>query len=346
MQYEWAWLKRIVFTWLACGTTVMADKFDWALEPSLTNHVISADSDGFARFPDSRCEQARGGATFSTNQFEAYLESILKTAHHWANEKGLTNAAGESVTRILIYVHGGLNKFSETATRAAQLAPVMMADTNHAQYPIFLAWPSDFQSTYKQHVTEIRQGVHEKTGLNLASAPIVTAVDVAMVPVTLPAEWWNQLLNLRDRTQVFRNFTLKSRLGSAATNTRVSLNWTNRIESSLYEGGFRQEPFKQTGLALLTPVRATIGTLGQGALAQESWRMMKRRTTNILFPPQSIQPIPQLGPQGDKVNAATSSSGWASKCRIRPIVKPKKKSRTNDANWRSRWWATAWGRSS
>jgi hypothetical protein len=45
------------------------------------------------------------------------------------------------------------------------------------------------------------------------------------------------------------------------------------------------DSLKDTGLSLVGfPVRVTLGTLGQGTIAQASWKNMKRRTTQIVHP--------------------------------------------------------------
>jgi hypothetical protein len=41
--------------------------------------------------------------------------------------------------------------------------------------------------------------------------------------------------------------------------------------------------------ALSSPLRATIGTLGQGQITAASWQVMKRRTSNLLYPPDQFE---------------------------------------------------------
>lgn len=78
------------------------------------------------------------------NEYKEYFNGI------WENTQ---NQNGNK--RILIFVHGGLNRFNSALDRANNLYQKILKD---GYYPIFIIWDSSLLSSYLDHLLWIRQG--------------------------------------------------------------------------------------------------------------------------------------------------------------------------------------------
>ncbi len=86
----------------------------------------------------------------STNDFDQHLAAITKAI---ATD---TNCIAPDGTRqILIFVHGGLNTYNQSLTRANEITPKISAAH---YYPLFVNWDSGLKSSYLEHLFLVRQG--------------------------------------------------------------------------------------------------------------------------------------------------------------------------------------------
>lgn len=99
--------------------------------------------------------------------------------------------------RILIHIHGGLNRQVETVERAAELYQGILEDGAH---PIFINWQSSLIPSYQYHLTDIRQGEDWNQGTwssvgAYLTAPFYLAADLARAGVRLPTATFLQIRN-------------------------------------------------------------------------------------------------------------------------------------------------------
>lgn len=63
-----------------------------------------------------------------------------------------------ALNKIIIFVHGGLNGHSQSISRSARLLPKIICEDG--LYPFFIHWQSSLESSYAEHLLNIRQGKH------------------------------------------------------------------------------------------------------------------------------------------------------------------------------------------
>lgn len=98
--------------------------------------------------------------------------------------------------KLLVYFHGGLNKYKHTDQRMeSQIGSIMkglpktkfqnkkvgdnsLPITEHWQFPVFVSWPSSALDTYKEHLLELREGRRVAPSLSYFSSPIILIEDL------------------------------------------------------------------------------------------------------------------------------------------------------------------------
>uniref|UniRef100_UPI0040276BCD hypothetical protein n=1 Tax=Candidatus Wunengus sp. YC63 TaxID=3367699 RepID=UPI0040276BCD len=78
------------------------------------------------------------------NEYANYIKSNI-----------ISNIESKKKQKILIFVHGGLNRFNSALKRAEKLYEEILKD---GYYPIFIIWDSSLVSSYLDHLLWIRQG--------------------------------------------------------------------------------------------------------------------------------------------------------------------------------------------
>lgn len=243
------------------------------------HHVIAADEHGLSM--DLQSDQR-----YSPQGFEEAVNNMFNRAERLAKLKA-EEAVGDQWTgrmpvKILVHVHGGLNNLSHTEERAKTLAPVIMNEAVDWYYPIFLSWPSSFGSTYPEHLFSVRNG--NKVGpYGKATFPLVLGMDLVQSLARMPLDLYYQGVNFKDRAFSRTRFqSMLSRSWKIAEERRSGIDRETLRWSRYYRSdGSRRQMFLDV---VQIPVRATLGTLYQGTIAQASWNNMKRRTTNIVDP--------------------------------------------------------------
>jgi len=115
-------------------------------------------------------------------------------------------ATSDTVNRLLIFVHGGLNtqigSISRVVTREVresgeaprETLPLYNAIAAAGSYPLFINWRASFTSNYADNLTLIRQGEKQPL-LGPATAPTVFVVDVMRGITRAPLVWSGQAVN-------------------------------------------------------------------------------------------------------------------------------------------------------
>lgn len=95
----------------------------------------------------------------------------------------------DSKLKMTIFIHGGLNDFATAVRRPKLMTEAMLADH---QYPIFIAWNSDFWPNYVDHLFRIRKGLNRPV-LGIVSSPVVFVEDVGRSVVRIPASIYKEI---------------------------------------------------------------------------------------------------------------------------------------------------------
>jgi len=121
------------------------------------------------------------------------VKSDLKAATDLATEKS------SKKTRLLIYVHGGLNAVEKSIERNKKLAHNIMADEYYWSYPRFLVWPSDGSTNYFEHALNISGGRYSENLIRGIFGGVATLVsDFLEAIVDVPRSWYAQGVNFKD----------------------------------------------------------------------------------------------------------------------------------------------------
>jgi hypothetical protein len=175
-------IEAVLFVRVAAETTTN----QWTREQETIfarQHVFMVNNDGVCI--DPRYQWKLPGGTNSINIYRDCLTLIEAGIREWCR----TNQAGDK--RIVVFVHGGMNPYSDSLDRMNRFGPMMMA-TNC--YPIFVVWNSGPFSSYWDHLTRIRQGKeHHKIGR--ITAPFVFISDLARGVARFPVTFSGQIYN-------------------------------------------------------------------------------------------------------------------------------------------------------
>ena len=218
----------------------------------------------------------------STNDFDQHLADITK-----AIASNTNCIAPDGTRQILIFVHGGLNTFNQSLTRAKDIAPNIAS--NH-YYPLFVNWDSGLKSSYLEHLFLVRQGEVEPVWGPI-TFPLYFVADVGRAVTRAPVVWYYQLTS---------DFTTTMRYENPI---RFGLNHTNaqpRFSSNSWPGlrlsiGSDQRTWPSqcgyfTSYVITFPLKLATGPVID-AFGKSAWDNMSRRTqTMFRSPAEFAQP--------------------------------------------------------
>jgi hypothetical protein len=123
--------------------------------------------------------------------YDEYLDGLF------ASLRKHSDAKNNGKRKVLIFVHGGMNKQKDAIERAAQLSPRIKNDSDH-YYPIFINWDSSFLSSYYDHLFHVRQGVYYRSWQLRAwvLAPFYFLADMGRMIAQTPMLWLNELAKI------------------------------------------------------------------------------------------------------------------------------------------------------
>lgn len=204
--------------------------------------------------------------------------------------------------KILVMVHGGLNKYKDTDEKIKKgMHQTIKTDGDDWHYPIFISWPSDALSTWRENTFSIREGKKTNQALGLAGSPFVITADVLTSVGRFPITAFYQVANEKDRIASAGGLP-KSWLSASWKASQKQLcgtvplkdcakevqppNPPQKIKANLstyHTKGFNKA---RNGVlqALTLPVRYTVGSVWHSSISTSSWENMKRRTRNMFYP--------------------------------------------------------------
>jgi hypothetical protein len=181
------WLLPIpLFLYAGCSTYY---------ETVPTNHIIMVNTEGHSVDPTGNilCKEATAWPcngkhntlfeyrALNNFQYHRYVEALLDNIQNGKTCGTSFDGARsylekmENIRRppkLFVFIHGGLNRQTETIERAAKLCE-RIADAGY--YPLFLNWQSAFSTSYLNHLFWIRQGEDWREGMLSTAGGILTA---------------------------------------------------------------------------------------------------------------------------------------------------------------------------
>jgi pimeloyl-ACP methyl ester carboxylesterase len=191
---------------------------------------------------------------------ELYIENIIENYN--------TLKSHDKDLKLIIFIHGGLNNFSTAVARPRKMVGDMLRDH---QYPIFIAWNSDFGPNYIDHLFRIRKGL-KRPVLGAITSPVVFVEDVGRSLVRIPSSMYKEI---SDPIAV-----------STSVNSVDEENYQKRI-NKLKELDFKVKnppPYVGVGgdyLTVWNPVKLVMAPLVDG-FGTGAWNGMLRRTDLVL----------------------------------------------------------------
>lgn len=142
-----------------------------------TNHIVMVNTEGHPVDPtgSASCEQSGAGLcngahntlveypTLTESQYHKYVRDLVVNLQRGTSCEATQGTASYLRERkdkglppkLFIFIHGGLNRQTESVERAAQLCSRIAKE---GYYPIFLNWQSALSPSYWNHLVHIRQG--------------------------------------------------------------------------------------------------------------------------------------------------------------------------------------------
>jgi hypothetical protein len=155
---------------ISCATTNPIDV-------EATRHILPIDRNG--EYYSSFCIESlslKKGQDCPKTDLNGQIERVIQ---------GIANSKKNNKTKILIFIHGGLNKLSKSIKRAA----IQYGEINKSisSYAIFINWRSGPLETYFDQMLCVREGLDSAWGP--ATFPIYLATDIAKSIANSPKSW-------------------------------------------------------------------------------------------------------------------------------------------------------------
>ena len=160
----------------------------------LAEHIIRANEDGLA----IDLEKIEDSKYLNEDDFEEYVNNILDKAEELGKKRSEMNESGSFKVKILIHVHGGLNKYKHTDERIMKFADKIMKEESDWHYPIFISWPSGVGSTYGEQLLRIRKGVKTEPPVSYIGVPFIGMSHMGTSIGKIPENFYHHLVNSKD----------------------------------------------------------------------------------------------------------------------------------------------------
>jgi hypothetical protein len=173
---------------LLCGCS-SCPKLTCCDKQKILDHIIAVDGKGFPHDPTDPNGPAESFCAYRQQLDHMFFE--MQTFHD-----------AHPGSKVLVFVHGGLNSPSDSLKFArAEMDPAMSA----GYYPIYLDWNSGILDTYGDHILTITQGEEDTSVVRYLFSPFYVVADIGRALVRTPIVWANQLAS--DLQAVGTDFT-------------------------------------------------------------------------------------------------------------------------------------------
>jgi hypothetical protein len=224
------------------------------------NHMLYIDGYGNLVDPVTGGIVGDGGLATTKELEKAYLDKIFENFYRLKQR--------DKKLKMTIFIHGGLNDFATAVNRPKLMTEAMLADN---QYPIFIAWNSDFWPNYADHLFRIRKGLNRPV-LGGISSPFIFVEDLGRSLVRIPASVYKEIA---DPIMV-----------SKSVNSKDEKDYQRRVKR-LKASGFsvrNPKPFVGVGpdyYTVLNPFKLIMAPFVDG-FGTGAWDGMLRRTDLVL----------------------------------------------------------------
>ena len=159
-------------------------------------------------------------AYVSTSELASLVKSDLLDAEQ--NTKGNT----PEKIKMLIYIHGGLNKVTKSLAKNEKLIPEIKNDNEYSYYPKFFVWPSDGFTNYSEHALNISGGRYtENISRGVLGGTATLISDTLQAIVNIPRSWFTQAVNVKDFAWALNDSRYKEPSNVTKFPFRVSHAW-------------------------------------------------------------------------------------------------------------------------
>lgn len=140
------------------------------------------------------CKSQDGNQAYiSSNELSSLIKADLLDAERYAEQNE------SDKVKLLVYIHGGLNKVTDSLTNNEPLKSAITTDNEHWYYPRFLVWPSDGLTNYSEHALNISGGRYTENVLRGLFGGATTLIsDSLQAIVNIPRSWFTQAVNMKD----------------------------------------------------------------------------------------------------------------------------------------------------
>lgn len=249
-------------------------------QEDLAPYIISIDRDGKLE-PCSDSKKHPDKYTYSACQ-KTYFNKII------SGIEGFKKKHKEKETKILFFIHGGLNTPDESMERAMQHRELIIRDGIY--YPIFVNWDSRGLSTYKDHLTSIRQG--EKSKYAKYTWPIYLLTDLGNSIINAPKAWFVAGIHLKESTKEQINEKTKQIEDQCNNLFNVTYNPTEDDKKDV-KGiqrwiGNPNKSGRSLRWFVTSPAKA-VTTPFVYTLAKPAWDVMLRRIDTLFYTPCDLK---------------------------------------------------------
>jgi len=178
---------------------------------------------------------------------------------------------------IVIYIHGGLNKFDDTINRVENTYKRILANK---QYPIFISWESGPLTNYSDHLFAIRNGERDLLKA-IPSSPFILIEDALRSIARIPASSWNII---GGQTNVSISILTDEEKNAYKSEYRIDNNTSMHVHSDSQSTGHDFFDFA----TIINPTKFVTAPFIDG-LGKGAWRSMLRRSDLILHSQEAYE---------------------------------------------------------
>lgn len=186
------------------------------------------------------CKSQSGNKAYISNdELGALVQADLQEAARYAEQN-----ASEKI-KLLVYIHGGLNKVTDSLVNNEQLKSDITTDNEHWYYPRFLVWPSDGLTNYFEHALNVSGGRYTENVLRGLFGGVATLIsDSLQAIVNIPRSWFTQAVNVKDHAWGLTDNRYQDSANANPSPWRVSHAWVQARENYCQ---YTDESVDQTG---------------------------------------------------------------------------------------------------
>ncbi len=173
------------------------------------------------------CKSQDGNHAYvASEELATLVKADLLDAERYAVQNG------SDKIKLLVYIHGGLNKVTESLKNNEPLKSEITSDNEHWYYPRFLVWPSDGLTNYSEHALNVSGGRYTENVVRGLFDGVATLVSESIQAiVNIPRSWFTQAVNVKDHAWGLNDNRYKDTSTDIPTPFHVSHAWVQAREN-------------------------------------------------------------------------------------------------------------------